>query len=652
MKLKKLRVVAAVAVGGLLATMAPFATNAFAADEPTWSGLSDGPIYLMDNGTALTVDKGTQLAWDVSNGLVATSIPITGDIADLDATRLAAPTQSEDSAIAFISPEGSEKTRSAWKSYGDVTSVDSNGLLLGAIWPAHIGYGAPAAVKAAGGTYSMGWAYLAPGNPTTAAVTKAYYTTINVDPGSGTWKFATPVAGSTTTLSVPATANVGDNVTLTATVAPAAASGTVTFKDGSTTLGTGTLSGGTATYSTSALAAGSHTITAVYGGGGGYAGSTSAASTITVASVVLDTTVSLSASAASVEAGIDVVLTASVTPASAIGNVEFFEGTTSLGTGSVASGSATKTINQNTAGSHVYTAKFVANASYHASAASNEVTVAWIDGGTPPVPKAPSVNSLVAGNGGGVSVAIGTDDVIWMSGIPAADNGRTVNVFAYSTGVSPAMFLGQLTISGVSLSVNGSGLPAGSTKLAIVTTDGTVLAWSTFTKTTAAGNSFSKPINAVVQTQHPADGEFSLKDLSGTASIELTNPVQTTNGSLSSAKLGKLMVTDLRQVSKPGWNLTTTVGTFTRQGGTDTIANTALGIAPSLVKQAGTGATAPTLASALAAGSGSFPYLFATVAGGGWSGQSTYDADLSFLAPSSAPAGTYSSTLTMTLVSK
>jgi hypothetical protein len=60
------------------------------------------------------------------------------------------------------------------------------------------------------------------------------------------------------------------SVTFTATVSPSAATGTVTFKDGSTTLGTGTLSSGKATYSTSALAAGSHSITASYGGNSTY----------------------------------------------------------------------------------------------------------------------------------------------------------------------------------------------------------------------------------------------------------------------------------------------------------------------------------------------------------------------------------------------
>ncbi|HEY1013817.1 MAG TPA: Ig-like domain repeat protein [Herpetosiphonaceae bacterium] len=88
------------------------------------------------------------------------------------------------------------------------------------------------------------------------------------------------MASSTTTLISGANPSVaGQNVTFTASVAPAAATGTVLFKDGAATIGTGTLSGGVATFSTSALSVGSHTITAVYGGDAGTTGSTSGAVT-------------------------------------------------------------------------------------------------------------------------------------------------------------------------------------------------------------------------------------------------------------------------------------------------------------------------------------------------------------------------------------
>jgi hypothetical protein len=70
------------------------------------------------------------------------------------------------------------------------------------------------------------------------------------------------------------------SVTFTATVvanAPGKATptGTVTFKDGSTTLGSGSLSSGKATYSTSRLSTGTHQITVVYGGSSSFLTSTS-----------------------------------------------------------------------------------------------------------------------------------------------------------------------------------------------------------------------------------------------------------------------------------------------------------------------------------------------------------------------------------------
>jgi len=68
----------------------------------------------------------------------------------------------------------------------------------------------------------------------------------------------------------------GDAVTFTATVS-AGATGTVSFLDGTTTLGTGTITGTDATFTTSALAVGTHSITAVYNGDANHSAASSAA---------------------------------------------------------------------------------------------------------------------------------------------------------------------------------------------------------------------------------------------------------------------------------------------------------------------------------------------------------------------------------------
>ncbi len=94
---------------------------------------------------------------------------------------------------------------------------------------------------------------------------------------------ATPVATTTSLASSAATLNLGSSVTFTATVSSAVGppTGSVTFLDGTATLGTGTLTAGTtnstATYTATALGAGTHSITAVFGVGTTFASSTSAA---------------------------------------------------------------------------------------------------------------------------------------------------------------------------------------------------------------------------------------------------------------------------------------------------------------------------------------------------------------------------------------
>jgi autotransporter-associated beta strand protein len=81
--------------------------------------------------------------------------------------------------------------------------------------------------------------------------------------------------------SLGASGSYGTAVTFTASVT-AAATGMVTFKNGTTVLGTGTVNAGQATYATSTLAAGGHSLTAIYEGDATYAPSTSAAFSYTV----------------------------------------------------------------------------------------------------------------------------------------------------------------------------------------------------------------------------------------------------------------------------------------------------------------------------------------------------------------------------------
>ena len=144
----------------------------------------------------------------------------------------------------------------------------------------------------------------------------------------------------------------GQSVTFTATVSvttPASGTptGTVTFKDGATTLGTGTLYGrGGDLHDDLAVGRRTHSITAVYGGNSNFTGSTSSGLTQTVNQGVDDHGAGLvSRTRRRVRSvgdlhgdRLSVTTPASGTPT---GTVTFKDGATTLGTGTLSGGVAT-----------------------------------------------------------------------------------------------------------------------------------------------------------------------------------------------------------------------------------------------------------------------------------------------------------------------
>ena len=154
----------------------------------------------------------------------------------------------------------------------------------------------------------------------------------NVASVSGAVTVTVTLGATTTALTASATSiALGSSVTFTATVTGAsgvpAPTGTVTFMNGTTTLGTGSLSSGMATYSTSALAAGSYSVTAAYGGDSNNAASTSSAVAVTVWPGPPDFSVSLSPSSGSAKSGTPATTTITVS------SVNGFASATSLSCG-------------------------------------------------------------------------------------------------------------------------------------------------------------------------------------------------------------------------------------------------------------------------------------------------------------------------------
>ena len=196
---------------------------------------------------------------------------------------------------------------------------------------------------------------------------------------SGTAGLTVSKASTATSLSSSANPSIiNQTVTFTATVsavAPGAGtpSGTVTFSDGTTSLGSASFVNGQASFTTSSLAVGSHSITASYAGDGNFnSSSLTMSQTVNKAS----TATSLSSSANPSSIGQPVTFTATVNivaPAAGLptGTVTFSDGGTTLATAPLSSaGTATFTASSLAVKSHAITAVYSGDASFNGSTGS------------------------------------------------------------------------------------------------------------------------------------------------------------------------------------------------------------------------------------------------------------------------------------------
>jgi hypothetical protein len=180
------------------------------------------------------------------------------------------------------------------------------------------------------------------------------------------------LAPTTTTIASSApTSQYLQAVTFTATVSPAAATGTVQFFDGVTSLGIVALGGGNASLTTATLTSGTHSITATYSGDISYTTSTSPSLTQTVLGGTSATTTTLTSSLNPSAYGQQVTLTATVSPSGATGTVTFMDSGSPFGTAALnASGVATFSVSSLAVGSHSITAAYAGDGNHHGSTSS------------------------------------------------------------------------------------------------------------------------------------------------------------------------------------------------------------------------------------------------------------------------------------------
>jgi hypothetical protein len=182
------------------------------------------------------------------------------------------------------------------------------------------------------------------------------------------------------------------SVTFTATV-PSSVTGTITFYDGSTSLGNATLANGTASLATSTLSTGSHTITASYGGDANNGSATSAPliQTVNKQDPVLPAPV---VSSPSIPLGGSETITETVPPGVS-GPVTFSDGGTVIGTAPVVGGVATITVTTLPVGSDPITASTPGDVNNNP--ATSPATIVTVGKGTPTIALASSVNPSTYG---------------------------------------------------------------------------------------------------------------------------------------------------------------------------------------------------------------------------------------------------------------
>ncbi len=152
----------------------------------------------------------------------------------------------------------------------------------------------------------------------------------------------------------------------------------------------------------------------------------------------------------------------------------------------------------------------------------------------------------------------------------------------------------------------------------------------------------------VVAPEPPVDGPLELS-IPADAKATLSGAKLVDGKSTATGLLPVFDVTDERVVSKKGWDATASVTEFVRKDGTEKIGADALTIAPKVVAD---GTTSTGVAAQAGFQGSATAKPFATAAAGTGVGTTKLSADLTFVAPAGSVEGTYTSKVTVTVVSK
>ena len=185
--------------------------------------------------------------------------------------------------------------------------------------------------------------------------------------------------------------------------------------------------------------------------------------------------------------------------------------------------------------------------------------------------------------------------------------------------------------------------------VAAATTD---QATATPTPTATADATLTGSIALSAATVAAVNGTLALS-VPASAAATFNTPTLVNNKSTTTGTLPFVTVSDGRVVTKQGWTLSADVADFTSGVSPNviTIPKSALGIAPS-ISVGSTTAAGYFAGTATVAGNATYPFTFAHASANNTVGNTVVGGALTFVAPQDKAAGTYTSTLTLTLASK
>ena len=268
-----------------------------------------------------------------------------------------------------------------------------------------------------------------------------------------------PTTTSVTATSSPSPPVSGQTVTLTATVSPPAGSGgllptgTANFYSGTPTtgrfLGAGAVTSGVATLGTAGLTTADTSITADYLGDTNYLASTSSASAVIVTQA--STVTALTITPMTSGFGSPVVLSAAVTvstPGSGVptGSVEFFNGTTLLGTQPLSGATAMLTTSSLPLGANTITATYEGDTNFSTSTSAQETATV-------------SNASLTTLSASPTSIVFGQSTMLTATVTPAIGTSPTpTSNVEFLNGTTP---IGTVSLSNGVAVLNTTSLPTG-----------------------------------------------------------------------------------------------------------------------------------------------------------------------------------------------